>query len=454
MQPEPRNTGSGPPVAGPGDGTGPGDGAPADRERPGTSGPTLTSRTIDRSPVYFGWLVLAAATLGLIMTTPGQTLAVSVFLDRIIADLGLTRSTVSLLYTIGTLTGAVALPFIGRFIDRRGPRVAVVIISSLFAFACAFMGAVGGILTLLIGFILIRSLGQGALSLVSMHAVNIWFVRRRGLAVGLAGLGVALATAAFPLIIEGLIEAVGWRNAYVVLGGVVALVMVPVGAIFFRVHPERYGLAPDGRLAKPEATVKELDYTAAQARRTWTFWLFVSGDFLISMLGTALVFHHYSIMAASGLDRIAAATVFVPFGIATAATNLVTGYLMDRVPPRFLLSTMLLLQTLGLILATHVTSTPLMLVYGALLGITQGMRGTVSASVHAHLFGRKYIGSIKGFVSAMTVAGSSVGPLVVALGFDAFGSYGPILLASATLPLVVAVTAPWLRPYRADGSIV
>jgi len=414
----------------------------------------LRSRIIERSPVYFGWLVLAAATLGLIMTTPGQTLAVSVFLDRIIVDLGLTRSTVSLLFTIGTLVSAVSLPFVGRFIDRQGPRVGVVVIAGLFACACAFMGSVGGLGTLLIGFVLIRSLGQGALSLVSMHAVNIWFVRRRGLAVGLAGLGFALATAGVPLIIERLIDSVGWRMAYLVLGGIVALVMVPIGGLLFRLHPERYGLTPDGQLSELLAIPKEFQYTGAQARRTRAFWLFVGGDFLISMLGTALVFHHYSIMAASGLDRIAAATMFVPFGAATAATNLVTGFLMDRMPPRVLLGAMLLFMVTSLVLATRASTIPRVLMYGVLLGITVGMRGTLAGSVHAKFFGRKHIGSIRGTVFAITTVGSSIGPLVVAVGFQVFGAYGPVLLTCAALPLSVALTAPWLRSYRADGSVV
>ncbi len=90
----------------------------------------LRSRVVSGAPGYYGWTLLAAATLGMFMTAPGQTLGVSVFLDRIIADLGLTRSTVSLLYTIGTLTGALALPWVGRFIDRRGPRVGVIVIAS------------------------------------------------------------------------------------------------------------------------------------------------------------------------------------------------------------------------------------------------------------------------------------------------------------------------------------
>src|SRR5690625_3802880 len=140
----------------------------------------LRSRVVSSARGYYGWTLLVAATIGMMMTAPGQTLGVSVFLDHIVADLNLSRSTVSLLYTFGTLTGALSLPFIGRFIDRHGPRVGVVVISTLFALACAFMGLVNGLLMLLIGFVLIRALGQGALSLVSVHAVNVWFVRRRG----------------------------------------------------------------------------------------------------------------------------------------------------------------------------------------------------------------------------------------------------------------------------------
>lgn len=401
---------------------------------------------------YYGWTLLGAAIVGMMMTAPGQTLGVSVFLDRIIEDLRVSRATVSLMYTIGTLTGALTLPFIGRFIDRRGPRVGVIVIASLFALACAFMGLVNGLVMLLVGFVLIRGLGQGALSLVSLHAVNIWFVRRRGLAVGLLGLGMAAATAFFPLVIEGLIGAFGWRGAYVALGVLVAVVMLPVGALFYRVQPERFGLQPDGLPAAEDAP-PERDYTPSQARRTRTFWLFVAGDFLIAMLSTALVFHHYSIMGASGLTRVEAATVFMPMAITTAGANLLGGALMDRVAPRFLLAGSQLLQVITLVLAAFVVGAGPMLVYGALLGITQGFNGAIKSSVNAYYFGRKHIGAIKGLASTISVAGTAAGPLVVALGFEALGGYAPVLLACALLPLSVGLLAPWLRPYRSDGSV-
>jgi MFS family permease len=423
----------------------------------GTLGETTAtvrkSRIVERSPVYYGWLILLAATLGMMMTAPGQTFGVSVFLDDIIADLGLSRSTVSLLYTIGTLVGSFSLPFVGRFIDSKGPRVAVVVIAALFALACVAMGFVGGLLTLLAGFILIRGLGQGSLGLVSIHVINIWFVRRRGLAIGLSGIGIALTTGFFPLFGQLLLERFDWRVSYMILGALVATIMIPVGALFFRSHPESYGLLPDGSAPERKPEFGEANYTAIQARRTVTFWLFVAGDFIVSALGTGLIFHHFSIMASAGIDRLTASTFFVPFGTVSAGAILVTGYLMDRLPPRYLLSLAQGLLVAGIVLAGRAGAPELVLLYGAILGLGTGMKAAIGGSVYAYYFGRKHLGAIKGSAITITVAGAAVGPFIYALGYDAAGSYIPVLTLSALAPLALALFAPFLRPRRPDGTI-
>jgi sugar phosphate permease len=416
--------------------------------------PLKHSRVIANSPFYYGWVILLAGTFGMIMTTPGQTTGVSVFLDKIIEDLGLSRSAVSLMYTLGTLMGSFALPFVGRFIDRRGPRITVTIITALFAVACVWMGFVTGLITLLIGFTLIRGLGQGALGLVSIHVINIWFVKRRGMAVGLAGVGVAVATAFFPLLIESLINRFEWRQTYMLLGGLVAVTILPVGAWLYREHPERFGLLPDSQTG-PETTsvIEELNYNFQQARRTLTFWLFAGSGFLVSALSTGLVFHHYSIMAESGLDRITAGTMFISLGFIMAGANLFTGLLVDQVAPRYPLSVMLIFLVAALLFAPHVATVPMILAYGGVLGTMQGMSGTLQASVYAYYFGRKHIGSIKGFASTLTVFGSAFGPLLFAVGFETFGSYVLILAVSAVLPLLIAVVAPFLK-LKQNGRIL
>src|SRR5690606_25281021 len=165
-------------------------------------------------------------------------------------------------------------------------------------------------------------------------------------------------------------------------------------------------------------------------------------------------FHHYDIMSNSGLDRVQAATVFVPVAVASAAANLLGGMLMDRIRPRYVLSLGQVMLAAALVLAALVNGSGSMLVYGALLGTAQGVSGAVKASAHAHYFGRKHIGAIKGFASTVSVAATAAGPLVVSLGLDAVGAYAPVLIACAVVPMALALLAPFLRVLRPDGGVV
>ena len=410
---------------------------------------TRTSRLVARAPRSYAWWVLATAMLTTVATIPGQTVGVSVFLDYILEDLGASRSTVSLLYTVGTLLASFALPFVGRRIDRHGPRVAVGVIAGLFAVACVWMAGVQSLWMLAVGFILIRGLGQGSLSLVSLHVVNLWFVKRRGLAVGMTGLGMAIATAVVPSLLERLIDALGWRAAYAILAGIVASVALPLGVTFFRSAPERYGVTPDGyRAPERDATpAREVNLTLGQARRTSAFWIVAGSGVTIAALSTGQVFHHFDIVAQAGVDRLGAAAIFLPLGLAAAGANLSSGVLLDRFPPRYLIMVMLTLQAAALLFAAWL-SPAWVLAYGAVLGAAQGMNGAVSGAVYATYFGRAHIGAIKGFATTLTVAGTAVGPWAFALGRDAAGLYGPVLIGSAVIPLALAIAAWWMRPPR------
>ena len=206
-----------------------------------------SSRLVTRSPIYYGWIVLALGTIGAIMSSPGQTYAVSVFIDHLIVDLGISRSLISTLYTIGTLAASFALPFVGRQIDRRGSRLMMAVISVVFGFACIYMGTVSNALMLGVGFLALRMLGQGSLSLVSRNAINQWWVRRRGMAMGIGGMaGALIGGGGYPNVINWLIPVYGWRVTYAILGLSLLLFLAPLSLIFMRNRPEEHGLNPDG----------------------------------------------------------------------------------------------------------------------------------------------------------------------------------------------------------------
>jgi MFS family permease len=203
------------------------------------------------------------------MTVPGQTTGVSVFFDPITADLGISRTWASITYAAGTLAGILPAPVIGRWIDRRGPRLTAAIIAGGLALACTVMAAIHNGIMLLVGFALLRGAAIGGLSLVSQLVVNLWFVHRRGIAASAASLGLAAGSMIFPQAIELFISAWGWRGAYLVLAALVAATMLPVAALLFRDRPEKFGLTTDAGLP-PVAGKKREDEACFDARASAT----------------------------------------------------------------------------------------------------------------------------------------------------------------------------------------
>lgn len=414
------------------------------------------SRLVNQSPVFYGWIVMLAGTLGLIMTSPGQTYSVSIFIEHFIQDLGISRSLVSTLYTVGTLVGSFAMPIVGRQIDRRGSRMMVVVISVLFGFACVYMGFVSNAIMLGLGFVAIRLFGQGSLGLVSQNVINQWWVRRRGTVMGLSGVLMALlGIGGFPNLINWLIPIHGWRSTYMLLGLALLFVMVPMGLILFRNHPEDYGLEPDGDSApaaddgETAGKLLEENWSLSEAIRTPVFWILTLSIASIAMLATGLFFHMVSIFKDNGLPATVAASVFVPIALATALANLGSGILVDRVPLRLILVTALILQTLSLGMAQFMQSIELALVYGVVLGTTMGLIRTVSSVGWATYFGRRHLGSITGTASTISIAGSALGPMPLGIARDLLGSYNLALTISAVLPLLLAVASLFVgKPER------
>jgi MFS family permease len=423
---------------------------------PSTTDTIRHSRLVNASPVYYGWIILAVGTIGSVMTSPGQTYAFSAFLNHFITDLGLSRSLVSTLYTVGTLSASFVLPFVGRQFDLRGARIMITVISLLLGLACIYMGFVRNAVMLGIGFFLMRQLGQGSLSLVSKNVINLWWVRRRGVAMGISGVAGALLAGLFPYFINALIPLYGWRFTYMLLGTLIILVMLPIGWLFIRNKPEDYGLLPDGQTDTPtnakSTAPLEINWTLSQALRSSAFWLVTAGLASMSMLTTGLTFHLFSIFEDSGLSANLAASVFVPIAATSALVQLVSGLLIGRVSIRILLSLALVFQALMLVMAPVLHSVYMAYGFGLCMGITGGLEMIVASVVYANYFGRRHLGSIAGFATTLLVASSALGPMPIGVARDLLGSYTLVLYGFAVLPFVLALAC--LSFCRAPGAPV
>jgi sugar phosphate permease len=308
------------------------------------------------------------------------------------------------------------------------------------------MGYVTNALMVGIGFVGLRMLGQGSLSLVSRNVINQWWVRRRGMVMGIAGVSAALLGAGgFPNLINSLIPQFGWRTTYILLGVMIWLVMGPISLIFIRNRPEDYGLQPDGD-APPNADDRnrqaapiEDNWTLREALRAPVFWLVAGSLAAPSMLNTGLTFHIFSIFQDSGLSSDIAAAVFVPMAAASATLRMTGGILIDRIPARFLLALALFLNAIMLVLAPRLPTVEAALLLGVIMGSSGGIEQTVSGVIWAKYFGRLHLGSITGVVTTILVAASALGPMPMGVARDLMGNYSTVLLIFAVIPLTLGV---------------
>ncbi|MBR0965661.1 MFS transporter [Bradyrhizobium diazoefficiens] len=402
-------------------------------------------------PIHYGWIILAAGTFGSFMTLPGQTAGVSVFFDPITADLHISRTAASIAYALGTLAGILPAPTIGRWIDRNGPRMTATIIAVCLAAACVFMATVQSALMLLLGFALLRGAAIGGLSLVSQQVVNLWFVRRRGIAAAAASLGLAAGSFVFPKLIDSLITHYGWRGAYLILAGLVAVTILPVAALLFRDRPEKYGLSTDAGLPPSTKEVtEEPSFTRAQALRTGVFWLMCAAGFLTNAIGTALLLNHFSIMRTAGIAHATALLLLSLLAAVQAASTLGTGYLLDRYEPRRLVPLAMLMLALASALPAFGSGIVVSILYAICLGGAYGSQQAIGAAGNAQYFGRDHLGAIKGTSFVFGVAGAAVGPLPFAASVETIGSYSAALIACCMLCVACGTAAFVVKRPRPD----
>jgi len=410
-------------------------------------------------PHFSGWTMLGVASLVLLLSTPAQTYGFSVFIDPMLTQLGLSRSLVSVVYTVATLVSAGAVFLVGGVIDRHGHRSVLAATTVVYAAALVVMGAVGGTWTLLLGFTLLRATGASVLTMTARTHVAQWFVRRRGRAVSVVNLGKMLGLAVVPPVNAALIQQIGWRDTWRVNALVVAL-LVPVALHLVRNRPEEVGQFPDGQRgidagvpADPADRLDQRSWTRREALRTRAMWLLLAATFVPALVTNGLSFNQISILTQAGLTPTAAALTFTIESAIAMPMTFLAGWLADRFGPRPVLALGQALLVAALICLTFVTPGPTALLFGVLRGLTTGTWILATEVAWPAYFGRRHLGSIAGLSFAVSFVGAAIGPLPFGVIYDLFGSYRYAIWGIAILPAMSTIAALVATPptHRGDA---
>jgi len=402
--------------------------------------------------LYYGWVIIALAVVAMFFSSPGQTFSISTFIDAYIADFGFSRTLISSIYSAATIISGILLVFVGRAVDKYGPRRMLVIVGILMVGATLFNSFINGIVMIFFGFFMMRYLGQGSLTLIPGALVPQWFEKRRALAISLMTTGTILGNLLVPALNLKIIQQYSWQSAWRVWSVLALIVLVPLMGLFIINKPEDIGLLPDNKTPGDKETLKaEMDkmvassWTLQEALKTKEFWLIGLISMIMPMVVTGLMFHFFSIMKLQGLDPTTASIVIGLIALPGFFMPIFAGTIIDRYRSKFIVLISLVVITIDFLLLNFVHSFLSAAIFMLVLGLGLNMQSVTLNVIWVKYFGRLHLGSIRGAAAVFGVIGSALGPLPFGLSYDLTGSYTTIIIIVAGLTFAGAIMAASIK---------
>jgi MFS family permease len=394
--------------------------------------------TLSNPRFFYGWFVVLAA-FAVTFFGFGSAYTFSAFVEPLQRDFGASRGSVSLVFSLAGFLyfglGIVSGPLADRFGSRR-LAVAGMMLTGL---GLAAAGAARSLLEVYAAYGLGVGLGVGCAYVPAIGAVQRWFVRRRGFASGLAVSGIGVGTLLMPPLASLLIQMLGWRGAYLALGGLAAAIGAG-SAMLIENDPHDRGLWPDGDLGQPGASsVQQEGMSVRDAVRSRRFLgLYLSC--LICSFGVFVPFVHLVPYARDhGVAPSSAVLLLGVIGVGSTAGRFILGSLADRMGRE--LSLLLMFTGMALALATWAISAGVwsLAAFAFVYGLFYGGWVAVLPAVVMDYFGGRNVSSIIGVLYTSVAFGTLIGPSAAGFAFDLTHSYALPIMVSAGTNIVAAV---------------
>ena len=422
-----------------------------------------------RVPFFYGWIILVGSVLGILFSIPGQTIGISVFTDYLLDNTGLSRFMLSVAYLIGTGINFFILRFAGRLYDIYGARRTMFYVALCMSIALVSISQVDIIARWLAAFVFhipvepvvfacmilsfctLRLFGQGLMTLVARNILMEWFDTYRGRVVGISSFFVSFGFSLSPLVFYTLIQMTSWRLTWLFLAGLTGLFFSLFVWVVYRDKPEDHGMTPDGRLCPEKTHSPTPSFTLREAKNTLAFWICAFTLAFKALLMTAMTFHILSIFAVAGRNESGAVSIFFPMAFVSVSTNLIVGWLSDRVHLKFLFIAKIAFMAIssGALLYLDKEGAVIILILG--IGVGQGFFSVLSSIALPRYFGREHLGEISGACMAWVILFSAIGPSLFSLSYRISGNYFYGILSILIGCLMLALVA-FFVPARETSS--
>jgi OFA family oxalate/formate antiporter-like MFS transporter len=440
-----------------------------DSKKPGAR--QLMAAGKPQSPFFYGWAIAIASALGI-------GFGVSVYLPATTGllvgplgrDLHWTPPQIYLALTFATTSTILIAPFLGSIVDRFSARRVIALsflLEALLIASCHNLD--GDIRWFYARYAAFALLATGTTAIGYSALLSRWFNRRRGLALGIALAGLGAGGVFWSLLGQWLLQHCGWRDAFLYMAGVVAVIILPIQILVLRDNPESMGLEVDGAMrtlgsaaAPPSASPGRLlaqlpdrDLTLRQVLGHGLYWLMMVTFFLVAAASYGVMLNVIPLLERQGATPQYAAAAQASIWSVLVFGRIITGWLMDRFFAPRVAQAFLVPPMVGVAMLAVGVSGPSAFVAAMLVGLAAGAEVDVLAYLVSRYFGLRHFGAIYSTYFAVYAVGTSAGPVFTAWMAARTGSYSAglwCLLAALGSACAALAVYPRFRLIAAHAS--
>ena len=387
--------------------------------------------------LFYGWFVIAAA-FAITFVGFGCAYTFSAFVGSLQHDFGASRGSVSLVFSLAGFLyfglGSVS----GPLADRYGSRPLAIIGMILTGIGLAVASTARSLPEVYAAYGLGVGLGVGCSYVPAVGAVQRWFVRRRGFASGLAVSGIGVGTLVMPPLASLLIEVLGWRDAYLVLGGLAAVVGGGM-AVMIENDPRDRGVGPDG--GPLQSSLQSVRPAGAPVRQAITSRRFVGlyAACLMCSFGLFVPFVHLVPYALDhGVPQSSAVVLLGVIGVGSTGGRFFLGGLADRLGRRLALLATFMGMALAQLVWAFSTSLWALAAFALAYGVFYGGFAALLPALVMDYFGGRNVSAIIGILYTSVAVGTLIGPSAAGFAFDFSHRYALPIFGSVCANVVAA----------------
>ncbi len=362
----------------------------------------------------------------------GQTFFVSLFVPFWVQSFNISNAAFGSLYASVTIIAAFLISFSGKYIDKMPLSKFGFMVFSVLIFSVVFLSQVRGLVSLAIGLLLIRWVGQGLMSHTSSTGVAKYLEADRGKALSISAMGHPAGHLLLPLIMLPLISISGWNHSLIIISVFAVIIMIPA---LIAVKPSK--------MSKPFEDVNEKISGNGNTKylSSINFWIIALNIFSIPFICTAVFLYQYSIGESKGWSPSWVAFSFSFFAIFSGLGLIFSGSLTDRFSGLFLFPLYLVPAIAGVLLIAVSGNKFVFPLFYALVGISSGLGSTIKTAMQTEVYGTSNLGKIRSYFSTVMLVSTALGPPVFGYFLDRNVSFNTIMIFCGLFIIITALAS-------------